>query len=437
MRQRRRFSAGATAVAAIALACGSLFGSAAMARDARTTSVKALDDDVHLNEIQVIGSHNSYHQVPKGKEYELRHSFLGDADQALMYAADPLPMQFQNDKVREIELDAWLDSAGGRYADPLARKLANGGPYDPAMKQPGIKVFHIQDVDYHSSCLTLVACLKQVKTWSDAHPTHVPISILMELKDDELHVGDLDIVQPEPWNAAGMDVLDAEIRSVFAPSDLITPDDIRGAHSTLEDAVTTDGWPTLAASRGKVMFLMDNGGSKRTDYLAGHPSLEGRILFTNANPGDADAAFVERNDSNDPSIPTLVKDGYVVRTRADEPTETARKNDTSMRDAALASGAQWVSTDYPRPGMAIGFTSPYFAEIPGGVVARCNPVNAPAACDPSVVLDTNYTPLPPPTTTTTTTVPGSTVPVTTTVPDEGVEPADGAAPVSGSSSFTG
>ncbi|MCU1355666.1 MAG: putative secreted protein [Acidimicrobiales bacterium] len=435
MGQRRRIIAGAAlavaSLGALPLLAGASAGSPA--GSAGRSGTKALDDTVHLNEIQTIGSHNSYHQVPTGKEYDLRHQFLGDADQALMYQADPLAMQFQNDKVRQIELDAWLDDAGGRYSDPLLRKLAGNGPYDPVMDQPGIKVFHVQDVDYHSSCLTLVACLQQVKTWSDAHPTHVPISILMELKDDELHVGTLPIVLPEPWTTAGMDTLDTEIRSVFSPGDLITPDDIRGSHSTLEEAVTTDGWPTLADSRGKVMFLMDNGGAKRTSYLNGHPSLAGRVLFTNANPGDDDAAFIERNDPTDASIPTLVQDGYVVRSRADEPTQTARDNDTTMRDQALASGAQWVSTDYPRPGMAIGFTSPYFAEIPGGTVARCNPVNGPVGCE-SAQLDTNYTPyVPPPTPTTT---PPTEV-TTTTAPSESVEPAGGATPVSGTSTFTG
>ena len=48
-------------------------------------------------------------------------------------------------------------------------------------------------------------------------------------------------------------------------------------------------------------------------------------------------------------------------------------------DAALASGAQWVSTDYPTISDNI-FGTPYFAAIPGGTVARCNPVNAPTGC---------------------------------------------------------
>jgi hypothetical protein len=126
-----------------------------------------------------------------------------------------------------------------------------------------------------------------------------------------------------------------------------------------------------------VMFLLDNEG-KQSTYTAGHPNLEGRVLFANANPGDPDAAFIKRNDPFDDEIPSLVADGYLVRTRADADTVESRTNNTAPRDAAIESSAQYVSTDYPVPNLDF---SPYFVEIPGGYVARCNPVNAPIACD--------------------------------------------------------
>jgi len=31
----------------------------------------------------------------------------------------------------------------------------------------------------------------------------------------------------------------------------------------------------------------------------------------------------------------------------------------------------------------VGFDTPYFVQIPGGTVARCNPVNAPKNCNSS------------------------------------------------------
>jgi calcium-dependent phosphoinositide phospholipase C len=187
-----------------------------------------------------------------------------------------------------------------------------------------------------------------------------------------------------PLGPAQFDALDAEIRSILPPEKLITPDDVRLDYPTLEDAVLDRGWPTLGEARGKIMFMLDNGGHYRTDYLAGHPSLAGRILFTSADPGNDDAAFIKLNSSKTDPIAARVAAGYVVRTRADADTEEARDNDTSTRDAAIASGAQWVSTDYPVPNPAFG--TGYFVEIPDGHPARCNPLNAPFGCR-SVALE--------------------------------------------------
>src|SRR5439155_10513552 len=116
----------------------------------------------------------------------------------------------------------------------------------------------------------------------------------------------------------------------------------------------------------------------RDDYLADHPALAGRVLFTNSDPGDPDGGFVKLNDPMDATIPDVVTAGYFVRTRADGDTVEARSGNTTPRDAALASGAQCVSTDYPEPDPRFG--TGYFVAIPGGMPARCNPVNGPAGC---------------------------------------------------------
>jgi hypothetical protein len=39
---------------------------------------------------------------------------------------------------------------------------------------PGVKVLHIADLDYKTSCIRFVTCLEQVKSWSDDNPGHVP-----------------------------------------------------------------------------------------------------------------------------------------------------------------------------------------------------------------------------------------------------------------------
>ena len=179
------------------------------------------------------------------------------------------------------------------------------------------------------------------------------------------------------FTPAIFDTLDAEIRSVFKPGEMITPDEVRGNALTLNAAILTKGWPTLAQSRGKVIFLLDQKHAGPV-YAEGHPSLKGRAIFTNAEPGKADAAFIEENDGTLEEINGLVKQGYLVRTRTDEGTEQARTNDRTRLDRALSSGAQMLSTDYPlsEPSQWTSFS----VGLPVGLVARCNPVNKPAGC---------------------------------------------------------
>ena len=50
----------------------------------------------------------------------------------------------------------------------------------------------------------------------------------------------------------------------------------------------------------------------------------------------------------------LVRQGFIVRTRADDGTVEARANDTARRNAAFASGAQIVTTDFLTPDRAVG-----------------------------------------------------------------------------------
>jgi hypothetical protein len=334
---------------------------------------------VRLNEMQVIGSHNSYH---------VENPALAPFVDELAYTHVPLPEQFANQGVRQIELDIFADPAGDLWR-PIG--------------VPGYKVMHIEQIDELANCETLAACLSQVKGWSDDHQQHMPIAILLEAKDG-ITTGLESPPNPIDIGPAELDALDAEIRSIFAEDRILTPDDVRGDRATLEEAVLEDGWPEIDDIRGQVMFLLDN---KRDPYRVGHPSLEGRVAFTPSFAGQPDAAFVKRNDplgANLAEIQALVEAGYVVRTRADEPVFQAQNNDTTMRDAALASGAQWVSTDFPVPGIAARWNgSPYVAQIPGGTPARCNPVNAPPGCESTDIENLPPDPLPSSTTPSSTT----------------------------------
>ena len=102
-------------------------------------------------------------------------------------------------------------------------------------------------------------------------------------------------------------------------------------------------------------------------------------MFTTVEPQHAAAAVMIVNDplQNFERIRVLVRDGYMVRTRADANTLEARVNDTSRLQAAFASGAQAVSTDFYLPSNPFG--NDYRVWIDGG--ARCNPVSGLSECN--------------------------------------------------------
>ncbi len=334
---------------------------------------------LRLDQIQVIGTHNSYHAGLTPAVGALLRQKNPKAADELDYSHPSLTRQLDGG-VRQLELDIYADSQGGRFAHPFGAAMAGKAapPFDPEglMRRPGFKVLHLQDIDYVSNCQPFTGCLAEILAWSRAHPGHDPLFILVETKTQPPIPG-VSMVTPEPFTAPVLDALDAEIRSVFPREALILPDEVRGTWPTLRDGVLHGGWPTLDTARGKVVFLLDQTNVTAT-YTAGHPSLRGRVLFTNADPAAPDAAFVERNDGPVAEIADLVRQGFLVRTRADSDTHEGRTGETARRDAALASGAQLVSTDYPaaEPARWTG----YAVALPGGATLRCNPVNASPAC---------------------------------------------------------
>jgi len=343
----------------------------------------ALHAAPRLNELQYIGSHNSYHAGFAPSEAALWKQTNPAVFAKLDYRHPPLTQQF-DDGVRQIELDIYADAEGGRYAHPaIAEQIAKAGlPPAPAlaapgvMEKPGFKVMHVQDLDQRSTCQPLIACLQEVRAWSKRHPRHLPIFVLLETEESPLQLA-FPTVQPEPFDAKAMDALDAEIRSVFRRGEYLSPDRVRGSAATLNAAILEHGWPSLDDARGKIVFLLDQH-SVGQHYLPGHASLRGRVCFTNAIPGEDDAAFTERNDGSAEEIVRLVKAGYLVRTRTDADLKEPASNDTTRRDSMLASGAQLLSTDFPDHEAA---ASGYVVRFDGDAAARCNPQFPNARCD--------------------------------------------------------
>ena len=335
-------------------------------------NVNAQQDTLRINQLQVIGSHNSYKKEIEPSLYK----FLEEKDsthriQSIQYEHIPIVKQLDLG-LRNLEIDVYADSKGGNYAYPKGLELVEGlEEYDPnkQMLQPGFKMLHVLDIDFRSHYYTLEACLEDLKKWSDANPTHEPVFITLEAKDGEINRFG---TEPELFTSKLFSELDISLINTLGKDKIITPDEVRGSFLTLEEAVLNNNWPKLKETRGKFLFILDDSGRKCDLYIKNHPSLKGCIMFVNAKAGTPEAATMILNNPEDGNISKLVKKGYIIRTRADSGTKEARANDYSHFEAAKKSGAQIITTDYYLPSKF--FKSDYHISFKNGTYVRNNPV---------------------------------------------------------------
>jgi hypothetical protein len=349
-------------------------------------SLQSKINQLKMNQVQVIGSHNSYRLRMDENLFKWFSRFDSTAAAELDYSHFPLAEQFSIFGIRQVELDVYYDPEGGLF-DKRMGNIVCKDPlrlHNPDLLQPGLKVLHFPDIDYETNYYSFTDALQEIKDWSEEHSKHLPIFVLIEVKDEGVPdkfpiLSFFGFIQPLEFGIEALNTIDKEIRKVFGSEleRVITPDDVRGNNESLEEVILNDGWPTIGESRGKVMFGLDNQGKVLKDYISDHPALKGRIMFVEADPGTPEAAFLGINTPK-PEIANFVKSGYLVRTRADADTKQARTGDDVRRNDALSSGAHFISTDYYSPDSRSEISekwSNYSVRLPGNVIARINPVN--------------------------------------------------------------
>jgi hypothetical protein len=310
-----------------------------------------LDDVLRINHLQMKGTHNSYHLRPENPA-------VPDWD----YSHTTLTEQLEKEGVRQFELDVHYNAEERRF-----------------------ETYHIPSLDDRSTCPIFKDCLRELLTWSDAHPGHHPLFVFIEPKDD---------IDQEPNVIYGhYDELDAEFLAVWPRDRIITPDDVKGKHATLKEAVLAKEWPTLGESRGKIVFVFlasdIEPGQHQYEYTHGEKDLNGRVMFVYSDTTDAPfAAILSRQDPirDDAQIREEVAQGFIVRTMSDDSIDDRKAGKRDELDAAIAGAAQIISTDYPVDGPSPG----YWLDLKGGTPTRCNPVTAPANCTSEAIESADH-----------------------------------------------
>ena len=296
---------------------------------------EATGEGISINQIQFVGSHNSYKQAMPDSFVKQLMKVNPKLLESLDYEHIPLGDQLDLG-IRKLELDIFYLAEERRFL-----------------------VGHVQQIDMSSNCESLRICLTQIISWSDDNPSHSPIWISFNAKDNYI----LGLPTPEVFTPEAFLLMDSIFEEMFGDK-LIRPRDIVDLQ-----------WPFLSEARGKFILILDEDGIKRDIYFEGWKQ---RPMFINAPEGHPAAAIMIINDpiGQFDEIQRLVKAGYMIRTRADADTREARDNDTRRKVAAFESGAQAVSTDYYIP--ATHFGNEYQVSLPEPV--QCNPITAPKNC---------------------------------------------------------
>jgi hypothetical protein len=315
-----------------------------------TFSLLSQAEEFKLNDIQMIGSHNSYKKSLNTEILALIAKQDAKKAAQINYSHPSLIKQLTIG-LRHLEIDIVKDPEGGKFAYPVGEKLTQQVILTSAEREelnlPGFKVLHIPDVDFSSHCVLFQKCLDQLIQFSNEHPNHLPIVILMNLKESRTKL--VDATPVLPFTAEDYDELDNVLLTAFKDK-LITPNEIKGQYTTLEQAVLENGWPPIDKTRGRFLFILDGKSHQLNTYRNDHLSLKDRALFASYPEGEPEAALMIRNNpvTSLEEIKRLVDKGYLVRTRADSGAGSMSKTaDVKLRtEQAFESGAQIISTDF-------------------------------------------------------------------------------------------
>lgn len=201
----------ATAIAATALLTAATALTAPTAAQARSQS-HSREAVSSYGDTTSVGVHNAYEQDKYG------------------YFADAL-----DSGASLLELDVWTNVFGHGWRVSHSNPVGNENNCENAGSPDRLRTGKRDQ--------SLDGCLADMRAWHDAHPGHRPILIKVEMKDGF-----------NDKSGRGPDELDALLGKYLGDA-LLRPADVVHGHSTLDEAVGADGWPSREAMAGK--FLVE------------------------------------------------------------------------------------------------------------------------------------------------------------------------------------
>ena len=196
-------------------------------------------------------------------------------------------------------------------------------------------------LDSRTCALSFDLALEELKLWSDANPEHIPITVLIEVK--ELAITPLLGNSLEVINA-----LDDTIGEILGDK-VLTPSEIMGTHSTFGAMRGVNDWIRLDEAKGQIMVVLHKSDMTYA-YVNQDTSMDTFNMVPSFYYDDLEeysdfASVLLMNDPDDDRIPTAIAANCIVRSRAD--TYPLPSEDYMKVDGLVAQGVNMITTDYP------------------------------------------------------------------------------------------
>ncbi len=285
---------------------------------------KAFSEGVKLNEMAVIGTHNSYQllgTLPKrGLMKALQIISFSAVENKAIFEMDTFTEQLEQG-VRNLEVDIeTVDDEGD---------ISFIATHDPIL-------------DNVSSAHNFAKGLEEIAMWSDNNPGHLPVYLLIEPKGDVPSINNL-----KNFSLGYALELDNVLRQVLGDR-LLTPKQAMGEYESFEEMRKGDGWPTLKQSAGKIIVLM-HPCDVTQEYIDADTSIRTQVMFPMLRFGDIDKSYASFILDNDPASATennkktVNENNLMVRTRADDYPDFSDERYNSADNC----GSHIITTDYP------------------------------------------------------------------------------------------
>lgn len=286
---------------------------------------KAIEDGVKLNEIAILGTHNSYQRLATA---ETRFA-MNIIDTIIFKKAGLDTFDFEMDTLTEqLEM-------GVRNVEIDIETLDKDDKIE-------FKVTHNSIVDNASSAYDFTKALQEIKMWSDNNPEHIPIIIIVEPKSFVIEINGM-----KKFSLEYAKELDKIVGDTLGDS-LLTPKDMLRGYASFKEMRENDDWISLKEAQGKILVLLHDCDVTES-YIALDESIKTQKMFPMLRYDDRNetyTSFILENDAwraAERKAENIDECNLIVRTRADVYPEYSDERYKVIEDC----GSQIITTDFP------------------------------------------------------------------------------------------